>query len=60
MPRLENIEEKLFNGFKVDKENHEVIYSDEPHIYLGKREGDKYTSVTTLIKNYENPFDVFF
>ena len=60
MPRLENIEEKLFNGFKVDKENKDVIYSDEPHIYLGKQDGDKYISVTTLIKNYENPFDTFF
>lgn len=60
MPRLENIEEKLFNGFKIDKENNEVVYSDEPHIYLGKQNGDKYTSVTTLIHDYTNPFDIFF
>ena len=57
MPALNGIEEKYFNGYKVDKENEDVIYSDEKHVYLDKKDNEKYVSVTTLIHNYQNPFD---
>lgn len=57
MPALNGIEEKYFNGYKVDKENDDVIYSDEKHIYLDKKDNTSYVSVTTLIHNYQNPFD---
>lgn len=57
MPRLKSIQEKYVNGFKVDKENDEVIYSDGPHVYVGKDDNKNYISVTTLIDRYVHPFD---
>lgn len=60
MPKLNGIEQKTLFGFQVDKENDEVIYSDEPHIYLSKEDGSKYISVTTLVKQYENEFNEAF
>lgn len=60
MPKLKTENEKYVNGLKVDKETKDVIYSDEKHVYIDKSDSQKYTSVTTLIGKYENPFDVFF
>jgi hypothetical protein len=57
MPKLSNVDEKYVNGYKVDKENDDVIYSDEKHIYIDKIDYKPYISVTTLIKKYENEFD---
>lgn len=48
------------NGFAngdVDKENDYVTYNDARHEYVGKKDHAKYTSVTTLIHNYTQPFD---
>ena len=57
MPALTGIEEKYFNGYKVDKENENTIYSDEQHVYIDKASNQKCISVTTLIGKYENEFD---
>lgn len=60
MPKLRSVDVKYVNGLQVDKENDDVIYNDEKHLYLDKNTGSKYTSVTTLINNYCQPFDSFF
>ena len=60
MPKLRSEECKYVNGLQVDKENDDVIYNDEKHLYLDKETGSKYTSVTTLIHNYCQPFDEVF
>lgn len=61
MPKLKGAEVKYINGnVSVDKENADVIYSDKDHIYLGKRDNKKYTSVTQLIHNYTQPFNSAF
>lgn len=58
MPKLKGIKTKYVNGnVSVDKENAEVIYSDKDHIYLGKKDNQRYTSVTQLIHTYTQPFD---
>lgn len=57
MPALKGIDEKYVNGVKVDKENDDVIYNDEKHLYLSKKDGGKYVSCTTLIHSYTQPFD---
>lgn len=58
MPKLKGGKEKYVNGnVSVDKENADVIYSDKDHIYLGKKDNSKYTSVTQLIHNYAQPFN---
>lgn len=57
MPILTGIEEKYFEGYKVDKENENTIYSDEQHVYIDKASKQKCISVTTLIGKYENEFD---
>lgn len=61
MPKLKGTETKYVNGnVSVDKENADVIYSDKDHIYLGKKDNQKYTSVTQLIHNYTQPFNSAF
>lgn len=48
------------NDLIVDKENDDVTYNDEKHVYVGKKgvgEGKKFISVTTLIGEFENKFD---
>ena len=60
MPKLENGNIKKMFGITVDKENDSVIYNDEQHCYLSKKDGSKYISVTTLIRNYEQPFNADF
>lgn len=57
MPKLRNVDVKYVNGLQVDKENDDVIYNDEKHLYLDKKTGNKYTSVTTLIHHYCQPFN---
>ena len=57
MPALEGIEEKYLYGYKVDNENEDAIFNDKDHLYINKKEGYKYTSVTTLVKMYEQPYD---
>lgn len=61
MPKLKGTETKYVNGnVSIDKENADVIYSDKDHIYLGKKDNQKYTSVTQLIHNYTQPFNSAF
>lgn len=42
---------------KVDKQNGNVCYNDEKHIYWNEKDNGKYISVTTLIGKYEQPYD---
>lgn len=60
MPALKGNKEKYVNGIKVDKENDDVIYNDEKHLYLSKKDNSKYIPVTTLIHEYTNPFNESF
>lgn len=60
MPKLSNVKEKYVNGYKVDKETEQVIYSDDQHVYVDKSDNKPYISVTTLIHNYINEFDAAF
>ena len=57
MPKLDGIEEKYWNGYKVDKENDTTIYSDEKHVYFDKIDGRPFVSATSLIHLYTNEFD---
>lgn len=41
----------------IDKQNDHVCYNDEKHIYWKQNTDIKYTSVTTLIGKYEQPYD---
>lgn len=61
MPKLktENPTRQLF-GYQVDKENSEVFFNDEKHVYLDKLTGEPYISVTTLIHSYEPEFNELF
>ena len=60
MPKLDNVKEKYVNGYQVDKETEDVIYSDAKHLYLDKYDNKPYVSVTTLIHKYVNEFDSAF
>ena len=57
MPKLEGIEEKYWGKYKIDKENDNIIYSDNDHIYIDKHDNSSYISVTTLINKYSQKFD---
>lgn len=57
MPALKDIEEKYMYGYKVDNENDTAIFNDKDHLYINKEKGYRYTSVTTLVKMYEQPYD---
>lgn len=57
MPKLRGSKLKYVNGYAVDKENDNIIYSDEKHIYIGKTDNSKYESVTTIIGQYCQKFD---
>lgn len=46
-----------FGEYLIDKENSEVIYSDEKHVYLGKKDGSRYISVTQIIEKFGQEFD---
>ena len=41
----------------IDNENEDTIFNDEHHLYINKKEGYKYISVTTLVGLYEQPYD---
>ena len=45
---------------QIDKENENVMYNDEKHLYIEKSSGKKCISVTTLIEQYGQPFDATF
>lgn len=61
MPKLktDNPIKQLF-GYQVDKENEEVFFNDQKHVYLDKLTGEPYISVTTLLKSYEPEFNELF
>lgn len=42
---------------KPDKQNDNVLYYDDEHIYVDKNTNEKFISVTTLIHNYTMEFD---
>lgn len=52
--------DKFYNDLSIDKENDNVIYNDQQHVYIDKTDGSYYISVTTLIHNYTNIFDSAF
>ena len=60
MPKADGIEEKYINGILVDKENDTCFFNDETHAYYDKNTLERYTSVTTMIHNYTQPFDEMF
>ena len=60
MPGLKGMKEKVLFGYQVDKENDNVFFNDEKHVYLDKLTGERYISVTTLIGKYENEFNEAF
>lgn len=60
MPKADGIEEKYINGILVDKENDTCFFNDETHAYYDKQTLERYTSVTTMIHAYTQPFDEIF
>lgn len=58
MPKLnDNVKHNTYKGRTIDKESKEVMFFDDTHEYIDKRDGMKGVSVTTLISAYCNPFD---
>lgn len=58
MPKLQDGKEhSTYKGKIVDKENEEAVFFDDTHEYYEKKTGRKGISVTTLIGEYEQPFD---
>lgn len=60
MPKLKDQPLKQLFGYQVDKENDQVFFNDEKHVYLDKLTGEPYISVTTLIHFYEPEFNELF
>lgn len=60
MPKAHEIKEKYINGILVDKENDTCFFNDETHAYYDKQTMERYTSVTTMIHSYAQPFDATF
>lgn len=60
MPKAHEIKEKYINGILVDKENDTCFFNDETHAYYDKQTMERYTSVTTMIHSYTQPFDAAF
>lgn len=60
MPKLYGIDYGEKFGYKIDKADDEVAFNDKDHVYFRLSDGAKYTSVTTILKHYEQPFDEFF
>jgi len=49
-----------YKDLVVDKENHEVIYNDEKHLYIGKNglgKNQRYISATQIIEKFHDKFD---
>lgn len=58
MPKLnDNAKHNLYNGRVIDKESDDIMFFDDTHEYISKKDGVKGVSVTTLIHYYTNPFD---
>lgn len=58
MPKLnDNVKHNLYNGRVIDKESDDIMFFDDTHEYISKKDGVKGVSVTTLIHHYTNPFD---
>lgn len=58
MPKLnDNAKHNTYKGRTIDKESKEVMFFDDTHEYIDKRDGIKGVSVTTLLSAYCNPFD---
>lgn len=57
MPKLGNggYGEKF--GYVIDKSDDEVAFSDQQHVYFSLKDGHHYDSVTSILKQYEQPFD---
>lgn len=60
MPKAHEIKEKYINGILVDKENDTCFFNDATHAYYDKQTMERYTSVTTMIHAYTQPFDATF
>ena len=60
MPKLKGQETRQLFGYQVDKENSDVFFNDQKHVYLDKLTGEPYISVTTLIHSYEPEFNELF
>lgn len=45
------------NNMKIDKQNGNVAFNDNSHIYWDTATNDKFISVTTLIEKFAQPFD---
>lgn len=60
MPKLQGIDDKIMFGYKVDKENDDVAYNDEQHLYFSKKDGSKFISCTQIIHAYQPEFDALF
>lgn len=60
MPKLEGVESKSIFGFTVDKENDDVAYNDEKHLYFSKKDGSPFISCTQIVHAYQPEFDSCF
>lgn len=60
MPKLFNVNEKYYNGRLIDKESESIVYFDDTHEYIDKKDNLKGVSVTSMIHSYTNPFDANF
>ena len=45
---------------KIDKQNGNICFNEDAHVYWNKDSGDKFISVTTLIGKYKQPYDAGF
>ena len=42
---------------QIDKQNGSICFNEKEHTYWDENDNEKYISVTTLIKRYEQPYD---
>lgn len=49
--------EDLIMNMKIDKQNGDVCFNEEKHVYWNMNNDDRYISVTTLIERFGQPFD---
>lgn len=45
---------------EIDKQNGNICFNEEAHVYWDQKSGDKFISVTTLIGKYKQPYDAGF
>ena len=61
MLKKKEITKDFIDSLKVDKVNGQLAYNDSEHIYWNTKHRDRvYTSVTTLVGKYYEPFDEYF